>query len=339
MYNKQLLQINKDIDRTGRAIIALGCSFVQGQGAVHDSLYEQYNWKYIKLGTPLELVLSDKEKNELINQYPDLLYEKPDGKLNFTFMEYENAFPNVLAKKYFEGSYAVINLGILGCGNRATIKELYFHPEIHWDKIKEIIVIYCPSGMERFDFVHDNWDDHVHFKCMWPHPNDIEEGPRKILWTGYRDHLYSDKFQVVEQLTHVQELLQWCHNKNAKLIITPAFDARYNKKYFIDTLNKCIVRKMNGEITQVTNIDNGDELLKYVDLWPWKNMFYPSNTKTFADLMLKQEFPDEYQNKHYFSFLGKGTPNNYLTSCVHPSAKGHDLFAKYLFHHITGDGW
>ena len=43
-----------------------------------------------------------------------------------------------------------------GRGNRAAIKELYFHPEFDYKNKNDIIVVLMLSGMERFDFVHSN---------------------------------------------------------------------------------------------------------------------------------------------------------------------------------------
>ena len=131
MYSKQITKINKDLEKTGKAIIALGCSFVQGQGAVDDELYTNYKWSYNCLGAPLEIQVDDAERNFILNNYKNV--EITYDKLDFTFMEYENSFVNVLCQKYFQGEYTPINFGLRGCGNRATIKELHFHPDIRWD--------------------------------------------------------------------------------------------------------------------------------------------------------------------------------------------------------------
>lgn len=334
MYRKQIEEINERLKFTDKAIIAIGCSFVQGQGAVNDELYVNYEWKIPQMGMPLAISTTPEEQKELLKKYPNIT-KRDDEVLDFTFMEYDNAFVNVLCTKYFNNEYVPINLGIRGCGNRASIKELYFNPEIHWDKIKEIIVIYCPSGLERFDFCNDTWDDHFRWKAMWPNYKEMEPGSRKLLWEGYAKTLWSEKFEVVEQLSHVQELMSWCKHKNAKLIVTPGFDRRYNKKYFEDGLQ-----------SRVNRMPGTDELLEsnvpffgkpphghLVDLFPWDNMFAPDGHATFIDLMIAEEKLDP-NTEYFFNFFGKGSPNNWITICSHPSAKGHDLFAKKLFEHI-----
>lgn len=338
MYNTQILEINEDLERTGKVIIGLGCSFVQGQGAFNDELYDKYKWVYKGLGSPLEIDVTPEQQKEIFAKYPDVK-AAPGSPLpfDFKFMEYRNTFVNVLCKKYFNGDYTPINLGIRGCGNRATIKELYFRPEIRWDLVKEVIVVYCPSGLERFDFVNDAWDEHFHWKAMWPHFENMEDSPRKKLWEGYGKTLWSTKFEVIEQVANVQELLTWCKLKNAKLIITPGFDRRYDKTTFKECLKTNIDRDMNGEITKPKSHFfkfNTDEYL--ADLWPWENMFEPGGYKTFVDLTMAQEPNLEDKMDHFFQFLGKGSPNGWVTPCSHPSAKAHDLFAEYLYKHIKG---
>lgn len=333
MYHRQVDQINNSLKHTDKAIIALGCSFVQGQGAVDDILYEQYKWEYAELGRPLEIKLTDQEQKQLLRAYPSV-QKGFDSKLDFTFMEYNNAFVNVLCKKYFNGSYVPINLGLRGCGNRATIKELYFQPGIDWDKIKEIIVIYCPSGLERFDFINDGWAEHFHWKCMWPHYKDMEPSARKTLWEGYNKTLWSEKFGIIEQIAHVQELLLWCKHKNAKLIITPGFDRRYTKSYFEEHLRNDIERNINGEfISESTKFFLGKDKTELLNMFPWENMFKPGGYDTFIDLVMAQEKTVD-PSEHFFQFLGKGSPEGWVTSCSHPSAKAHDLFAKELYNYI-----
>lgn len=333
MHLQQINQINQDIDRTGKAIIGLGCSFVQGQGAVDDSLYEEYEWKFIELGKLLELKIDSKQKKDILKRYPNVILDKFNN-LDFTFMEYDNSFVNVLAKKYFEGSYAVINLGMRGCGNRGTIKELYFYPEINWHDIDEVIIVYCPSGPERFDFINDQWNDHGHWVCMWPHYNSMGDGPRRTLWEGYHKALYSEKFEILEQISHVQELLNWCRSRNSKLIITPGFDRRYTKENFQNSLKTKIERTTEGDKISHSSGFNSRKIESLIKLFPWENVFKPRNYETFVDLVLAQEGVDvEYH--HFFEYLGTGSPNKWITACAHPAAKGHDLFAQELYKHIT----
>ena len=336
MYYKQIAEINESIKHTKKAIISIGCSFVQGQGAVNPELYEDYNWNYDGIGVPLYLKLDASEEKELLKKYPSIV--KIAGDLNFRFMEYENAFVNVLCKKYFNGEYTPINLGLAGCGNRGSIKELYFYPEINWHEVEEFIVIYCPSGPERFDFANDQWTDHGHWVCMWPHWHDKEDGPRRGLWKGYDECVYSEKSEILEQIANVQELMLWCkHHNNARLIITPGFDHRYSKDHFKKSLKMSIGRSIEGlklPSFKMPGMDPHDnrQHRQLLASWPWECMFKPDGYETFADLVTGQE---GVKDDHFFNYLGTGSPNGWVTACAHPTAKGHDLFAKILHKHIT----
>lgn len=335
MYRKQIYDINADLKKTRKAIIAIGCSFVQGQGAIDDELYDNYKWKELSIGNQIEIEVSKLERDDLLKKYPLLC--KPhdlEKMIDFTFMEYDNAFVNVLCKKYFNGKYTPINLGQRGCGNRASIKELYFYPDLYWHLIEEIIVIYMPSGLERVDFVNDQWQDHFHWVATWPYYKDMEDSPDKKLREGYGRRLYSEKFEILEQISHVQELITWCSAKNAKLIITPGFDIRYNKKYFKKNLNKTIFRNDFGEIDNFYNsffTTNPDTDL--LNLFPWDLVFKPDNYETFALLCMGQESLTDTTD-HFFQFLNNRSPGGWITSCAHPGKKSHDLFAKKLFEYI-----
>jgi hypothetical protein len=338
MYKKQIAGINDSIRKTKKAIISIGCSFVQGQGAVNNELYTDYKWSFDGLGIPLYLTLPPDEETALMKKYPSVI--KKDGTLNFRFMEYENAFVNVLCKKYFNGEYTPINLGLAGCGNRGSIKELYFYPQINWHEVEEFIVVYCPSGPERFDFINDQWNDHGHWVAMWPHYKDQADGPRKSLWQGYNDCLHSDKFEVLEQIAHIQELMLWCkHHGNARLIITPGFDHRYDKDHFIKSLDTKIAREMNGTLikeNKMSFFNNISEVEEIVNMWPWDSMFKPAGQPTFADCVVAREKKQWGKTNHFFNYLGTGSPEGWITACAHPSAKGHDYFAELLYKEITG---
>lgn len=336
MYKSQVIQINKDLKKTRKAIIAIGCSFVQGQGAFNDDVYQNYKWNFEE-GQPLTFNLSSKERKRLTKSNPILTVDL-DGTVDFTMMEYDNAFVNVLCKKYFKGEYTPINLGLRGCGNRGSIKELYMYPDIMWNSIDEIIVLYVPSGLERFDFINDQATDHFNWICMWPHYENMPEGNRRKLWEGYSNELYSEKFQVLEQIIHVQELLTWCENKKAKLIITPGFDRRYDREYFKDCLLKEVSRNnKTGKTTASKPIFKNSKHDKshLIDLFPWKNMFKPDGNATFAELVISKEVKLENKQDHYMQFLGKGSPDGWITPCSHPSRNGHDLFAQHLHDYIT----
>lgn len=337
MFKELIPSINEVIRKKKKAIIALGCSFVEGHGALDQRIYDNYPWRGQEFGNPNVLWdLTDEQKTQLITEFPDITLS-PTKDLQFHIHENSNSFVNVLAKKYFDGEYAAINLGLSGCGNRATIKNLYFYPDILWDELEEIIVIFCPSGPERFDFADDAYfelNNHRNWVAMWPNENSFA-GPRKPLWQGYKDGIYSAKYEIVEQISHIQELLLWCKVKNAKLIITPAFQTNYTRSQFTRALRHTVVRDLERNKTkEIFSYDkNVDQL---VEMWPWDKMFYPNGAKTFVDLAMNEEFLSNAGSHYFYNYMGKGTPNKWITPCAHPSVKAHDLFAKYLYEYIKG---
>jgi hypothetical protein len=340
MYNFQIPLINYGINRTGKVIVSLGCSFVQGQGAFDDEIYDRFHTDYLGMGYALRVAenLSPAEKEKLTKEFKTIKIDKATGQLDMSEMEHKNSFVSVLCNTYFGGEYTAINLGMRGTGNRGQVKELYFRPEIDWHKVKEVIVLYCPSGMERFDFVNDLWDEHFHFKAMWPN-----KGEDKELWRGYANTVYSEKQAIIEQIGHVQELLTWCKLKNAKLVITPSFDRRYDKDVFNHELAKHINRGMDQNISEIMEPSIfGPNLIsknhvKLADLWPWENMFRPDGHDTFANLVLSK-IAHNLEDKHdyFFQFQGKRSEGGWITPCSHPGQKGHDLFASLLYNHIRG---
>jgi len=340
MYYKLIPEINENIKKTRKAIIALGCSFVEGQGAVDQDLYESYKWSMKQIGVPMQPVLTSDQKKQLLKKYSDVLFLK-DNEFDWTLMEIKNSFINVLCKKYFEGGYTPINLGLRGRGNRATIKSLYFWPQIDWKNIEEMIIIYVPSGQERFDFISDHFENNIEFHCMWPHWKDQETDPRKSLWKGYGEGVFSDKSAALEQISNIIELKNFCELKNAKLIITPAFDSSYNKNSMFEFLKNTTIRDINQKIISTNqnksskSNQNHVDLEKIVDMWPWEKMFYPESCETFINLCLKQENLNNPGDPGFWDYNGIGTKNNWVTVCCHPSAKGHDLFAMRLHEHIS----
>lgn len=334
MFESQVSIINDKIKKNNKVIISIGCSFVQGQGAIDDDLFDRYEWEYLGMGHPLKIKADKNHTNHLLATYPELRPHYSNG-IDFSLMELKNSFVSVLCEKYFNGEYTPINLGQKGCGNRASIKELYFWPQIDWANVHEVIVVYVPSGLERFDFVNDLWPDHFHWKAMWPNEVANPSNGREHLWNGYNRSLYSEKFAIIEQIAHVQELLAWCNSKNARLIITPGFDRRYDREFFENELVKNITRDIDGKILENKGFNLFNREVKnhlyLADLWPWDLMFKPNGAKTFADMAMDQEPVLPERHDFFFQFLGNRSPQGWMTACAHPSAKAHDLFAKLLF--------
>lgn len=338
MHYNQIPRINEDLKRTRKAIISIGCSFVEGQGAIDSWIWNKY-YKPDHMDVRTDFwSFSELEIQDLINRYPDLEQHSQPSKISWINHEINNSFVSVLANKYFNREYTGINLGRRGNGNKASIKDLHYYPDLNWDLIDETIVIFCPSGMERYDFIEDtefSINNHSRWISIWPNINESDwYGP---LWKAYKDKLWTTKFEVLETISNIQELLLWCKWKNAKLIIVPAFLRYYTRPEFLERVNQSIIRKgdiksSNGALPEFLS----KELVQAVDMWPWSNMFQPGGFPTFADLCMAQEKTIDWKNgPNFYCFYGKGTPDGWLTPCAHPSVKGHDLFARLLYEHIV----
>ena len=291
-----------------QVVIGLGDSFTQGAGAVSEELWEKCNWDVDKIKT----------------------FETWDYEIAY----YENSWVHQLCKNHLV-NYIPINMGMIGRGNRGAVKELYLHPEIDFDSIQEKIVVFMLSGLERFDFVHKQFFEHIHFNTIWPASNLINKDGE--LWDAYGKHNYSDRTAIIELLMTIAELKTWCKLHNAKLIITSAFRPEYNREYFLENILN------DDELPDSENYlkkNNPDYAERLIDIIKWDEFLYPNGYKSFADYLCHLEGRDDLITNTdiaYYNFaknLEKLSPNGYITNCAHPSIKGHEAIAEVIFEHI-----
>lgn len=329
-------RIKKDLLSTKKAVIAIGDSFTEGQGAVDQSLYKKYKFKYSALGIPMELDEPKSVKDAIVRRYSSVSYSD-DGSIDFYFMENQNSYVNVLCRDYLRKKYTPVNLGVRGSGNRASIKSLHFHNDLDWDKLDNIIVIYCPTESSRFDFASDaTFDGHSLFTTIWPHYTNMSRRDlNKLLWEGYAKLIYSAKSAIVEEIINLIDLQNWCKLYNATLIITPAFSTEYSKSAIESILSKDVIRDDRGvydkEQLSAENDENAKMFMNLITSIDFDAYFRPDNCKTFIDLCLKQE---GLCGENFYNYFGPGTPDHWITKCGHPSAKAHRLFAEKLYEHI-----
>lgn len=327
--------INQSLAKTRKAIIAIGDSFVEGQGALDDDLYDQYPWHHEGPGYPLQVLVGDKIKEKIVEDFPDLELNK-DGTIHVGKMTLRNNFLSVLTEKYFMGAYTPINFGKSGGANRGRIKQLYLHPQIKWDLIEEMIVIFMPTSIERFEFVEDTvtlpgtW-----FKTVWPSiPTGQESTAMGKLWGSYRDAVYSEKSGMIETYCAVKELETWCSAKNARLLITPAFDKRYSKESMRRILGRRVTRNEDWSILDELDSPIDGNSFALAEKWPWSCMFNPGGHFTMAHMCMSHEPDLEDKEEFYFQFQNRRSPLGWMTPCSHPGQKGHDLFARLIFDFI-----
>lgn len=308
---------NTKVTEDSKLIIALGDSFVQGQGA-----YDEETWK--------SLDYSKERQEEELGYGNDRYFELMDK-------QFENSFVNVLAKDYLK-DYTPINFGFAGNGNRAGTKALtVLHPDLELEKAKEKIVIFYVGQFCRFDFFNKyGIISHNYFASAWPHEPDEDQEPGiKDLWRGYATEVHTDKTEILEFICYAVEVQNWCKANNAKLIYVNSFEPRFDKKHITDVLYQ-------------TN-DAGDNkvLRQLVDSIEWnKVMPIPGGHNNMVDLfMQKEDMLDKFNFDH--SFYGWAidyckkhkslTPEGYFTPCAHPSVKGQRLIAETIYNHIVSE--
>lgn len=274
------------IPENAKIVIGIGDSFTEGVGSWSKHTYNM-NGGFID---PLKI--------------PENLY----GEM------YENSWVSQLCRNHLT-DHIPINLGIMGKGNRAAVKELYLNPEINFKNVKSGYLVMMLSGIERFDFIEKDFVDH-HFYTMWPNPWD-EKSTNKKLWECYAKDIWSEKFVLVEALLNIKEAEYFAHRHNLKFIVTSAFDQRMNKKNYIDQL--------------------GSEHKNLIDTIPWNNFLYPENCKSFMEFLLTLDGRPELANGGFYDYYSKlKSPTEYITNCMHPTEEGYRIIAEKIHEFIKG---
>jgi len=341
MYANEYDAINKDLERTRKAVIVFGDSFVEGQGSIDERILIKYP-HHIDDGNVIKFDIGEEEKKQIVKDFPDIQLELLGAQgdmrweLNFVYHERNRNFGAHLCNEHLNKEWTHINFGMRGNGNRASIMNLFLHPFLNLDVAKEFIIIYVPSGPERFDFSHrenpvGGSPGHYYFETMWPtaktardnlqeqfekqtkgRPTDIEDRAyyRASLWESYGHYLYSERMIAQEQVLHWQVLNQWMRSRKIrKFLWTPAFDNRWSRKHFL----------RSGLAPSL------------VDSFPWDKKFSPGGYNSFVNLVEAQE---GLKYNSFYNYMGKGSPEGWITACAHPSYKGHKRFAKTIYEEL-----
>jgi hypothetical protein len=289
MDSKNIRQIKKDLKRTKKAIVALGCSFVEGT----------------------ELSKNPRVQNSL-------------------------SFVNVLCNRYLDNNYTPINFGQEACGNAAAINKLFLY-DIPWHNLNEIKIIFCPTAMFRYDIIDDSAKDLTNnFKTLYPEPG-FQRTPNDQRWwnmnVSYTETCWSKKFDVLNFILEFQILNTWAQLHNADLLVFPAFNNEFTRKYFKDCLNLKISRDVHTQLKNKEFFRSFPNYNYMLDFIPWDKFISIQNSYNFFDLCFKQDNSYDSTMSMY-----KMIDDNYFTknNCKwimergHPSEIGHDLLAKEL---------
>ena len=305
-YHREKLKLTKN----SKALIVLGDSFVEGQGALTDYVWEKYGWSednFNRIG-----VVKDGTWN------PEHEYIRTE--------EMNNSFPSVICRNYMK-DWIPVNLGFRGNGNRAGVKALTTcYPDLNLHLPKEKVVIFFVGQFCRYDFVAKDFDSHAMWHTIWPHADPgIDNIGEKHLWNGYATEVHTDLTEMLEFIFLVKELQMWCELHNAKLVLINSFEYNFDKTHML-------------KVAKSHNYPKYVELL--VDKFPWNLvMKHPKGKRAMIDELLDAEGRlDLAKHQHQFYFWAKehekGTPNGYFTPCAHPTIKGHELYAKLIYQHL-----
>ena len=272
---------SRAIQPNDKAIICLGDSFTQGQGAWSTKTWESHknriDHKIIKGELEVEL--------------------------------YSNSWPSQLVRDYIP-DYVAVNLGVIGTGNRAAVKELYLNPSVKLENISRGVLIYMLSGMERLDLLNKTFPSNRHFDTIWPTPDHEHD-----LWRAYANHVWSDKFSTIETILSIKEAETYAKANNLSLVLISAFEQCYTKDYFERML--------------------GLEHRALVDTVPWDAFFHPSGHLSFIDLLLALEGKKELAAGSWYShYTALSSPSKYITNCCHPTIEGYQVMAKEIFNYL-----
>lgn len=338
MLECQVQETVDSLNRTKKAIITLGCSFVQGQGSMDQEIVDKYPFKLNKTNT-MCFAGDSRCLEDVLKKYPRLAKTpSEENPVDFTKMEYDNAFTNVLCSKYLKNKYTPINFGMKGNGNKASIMNLFRFSEFDYSSLEDIIVMFFPTGIDRYDMAAPHVSEHFSHKTIWPHFGTGVTGVEGDLWKAYALAAWSE-IHVIQEYYHAVEILRlWCKTYNAKLFIMPAFDNFYEKDGF---MYRHIPKELPTEgITnqeQVLNHersnDNSKRLRLLYEQHPWDKYIVIDGCKTISEIVETVETgaPPEKGFQYFQKYIKTGSPNKYWSKCSHPSQSGHTAIAMSLY--------
>ena len=271
-------------------LIGIGDSFTSGQGAVSREFHAKYGDRVYHHDTKI----------------PEIHDE-----------EIRNSWVTHVATKI---GYTPINLGKTGRGNRSAAKELYMN---NIDAESEKIVVFCLSGMSRFDFVvKDGGIDWNHFSPIFPDMSGNK------LWQGYAECGNSVQQEAIDCLLNIAEVQNWCKVNNAKLLLVSAFDLEIDEE----------------SISNRISVESKKYLKDIVD---WDLFCRPRGNRTMMELLVREQesgleehqlhpiYVFEYFNRYKKEGFAKGL----ITPCAHPSHTGHMFLSDVILDELKERGY
>ena len=348
-HSKNFRSINEHLKKTKKLIITTGCSFTVGTAAWDLDLVHEIPPKHFA-GNVNYRGHSQPEKQYIADKYPGVFLSGTD--IDLTQMERTNSYGNVLANKYLDGSWTTANLGGNGNGNFSSILRLFNYP-IDYSQAEKIVVIFCMTSFMRYDLIKDDGvylpgyigDD---FQTLWPNLGTPKNGPDenwRLMHDGFRECVYTDRWEMLSMIQYLQLLKTWCQAHNADFVVFHAFDRHITKDYVRNHLSYAYRRNLETREIEKKITLTPEQILDATDKYnmiPWDNFWYPEGEPSFYHLGLKYEPDLKNEDPDMYSFVMTAqknnmaiTPNEYLMGCAHPSAKLHDKLASLLNTHLN----
>jgi hypothetical protein len=296
MLSNSITHINKDLERTKKVIVAIGCSFVQGA----------------------ELEPDDKTNTDL-NQYKNT-----------------RTFVNKLCSKYFRNSYTPINFGQEAAGNFAAISRLFLYniPWSSLDEI--IVIFMPTGMQRLDIIKDENYLVGQEFKTLYPfvvepnsHFRNLQLGYEKTCHSEKFEVLNSIlNFQFLNSWVAV--------NKAKLLVFpafTKEYNKDYFLKSLKPSITRNKKWEVTNINTDQTSTHDIDFLVNQV---PWDKFLTIDQSKTFFDLCFKNDscYRSDLDIRQVIDnniLLN----NQWIMPRGHPSERGHDLMARKLFEKIN----
>jgi lysophospholipase L1-like esterase len=278
------------IDENSKLIIGLGDSFTQGVGSWSKNTYKKYGGFIDPLKVPKSL----------------------------EFEMYDYSWVSQICKNHLP-NFTPVNFGASGKGNRASVKELYLNPKVKMEKANEATLVLMLSGIERFDFINREFEEHHHFFAMWPNPWD-KNATQKQLWEAYARDIWSEKFVCLEALLNIREAAIFAKAQGWNFIVASAFDQRITRENFIDKI--------------------GEEHTALIDTVPWDKFIRPQGCKSFMQLLLRYDGREDLADGAFYDYYSKlKEPTEYITTCMHPTREGYRIMAEEIFKFMKEKGY
>ena len=255
-----------------KTIITIGDSYTQGVGA-----YTEESWNLFG-----DSIIYSQYELEPVRRQDEKLYSWPAQLIR-------NHMPD----------YDLINVGVRGNGNRASVRSLYFIDKQELQAITEGYLIFLLSGWVRFDFIV-NPKAFYKFKTVYPNT-----GTGDMTYDIYAEKLYNKESEIAETLCCIVEAQNFAKAYNLKFIFAHGFDkGGYH------------------------NIDFNNPISCLIDPSCYMKSF--GDKPSALDYIMSLDV--EPNNIDYYKTVKRHT--KYLTNCLHPTIQGHQIIAQQFYNFI-----